>query len=330
MKRILLFSLLASTLLWGCEQDKTNGKSSQNPTAPKAGKETNTSGEIWITVDENYQPIIEEEIQVYKNLYPNAKINALYLPGEEAINRMAASDSFRLAIACRQANQSEEAQIKQQDAKLRTVPIAKDAIALIVNKQNPDSTLTIAQLKDILGGKLTQWKDIQTQSKLGNIAVVFDNSRSGTVQFVRDSLLAGGQLLTTAFSAKNSREVLDYVAKNPNALGVIGVNWVSDHRENKHSGFLKDSRIVRLQSPIECELQGKSFQPYPAIIKLGCYPLIRNMYALNRESGFYLGTGFVSFLCNGDTGQRVILKAGLVPAYAVARYVRFPKEQTVK
>lgn len=321
--RFFFLTILLFTL--ACTQEKKQSTTSKIQTVEN--EETNISGNIYITVDENFEPIIKEEIAVFESLYPKAKIHALYMPGEDAINRMASSDSFRLAIACRNANASEMTQIQKQDASLRPMPIAQDAIAMIVNKANADSTLTIQQMKDIVAGKLTNWKEINPQSTLGNILLVFDNTRSGTVQFLRDSVLTNEKINSKAFTAKNSVEVLDYVGKNAGAIGVIGVNWISDSDDRKYKGFLTNNRIVRLESPKDCGVEGQYLQPYPGIVKLGCYPLIRNMYALNRESGFKLGTAFVSFLCNGTNGQRVILKAGLVPMYAVSRYVRFPAEQ---
>lgn len=324
MKQITFLVMIALFAL-ACNEKKTAATNNEVKSADK--EETNISGNIYITVDENFEPIIKEEIAVFESLYPKAKIHALYLPGEDAINRMASSDSFRLAIACRNANTSEMAQIQKQDASLRPMPIAQDAIAMIVNKANADSTLTIQQMKDIVSGKLTYWKEINPKSTLGNILLVFDNNRSGTVEFLRDSVLKNEKINAKAFTATNSVEVLDYVGKNAGAIGIIGVNWISDSDDRKYKGFLTNNRIVRLESPKDCGAEGQYLQPYPGIVKLGCYPLIRNMYALNRESGFKLGTAFVSFLCNGTNGQRIILKAGLVPMYAVSRYVRFPTEQ---
>lgn len=321
MKKNHLFILITIFVLgiWGCKKTSSNDSTSTQETA--------TSGEIYITVDENFKPIIEAEIDTYQQLYPKAKIHALYLPGEEAIRRMVNSDSFRMAIAARNLSPQEEAIIKKQNTTNRPSCLAIDAIALITNKSNPDSMISIQQMKDIMTGKITEWKQINPASKLGTIMLVFDNEKSGTVQFLRDSVLDGQNIYNKAFSAKDSPDLLEYTAKNPAALGVIGVNWVSDHDDEKAVGFLANNRVLNVESPIECKYIGKHFQPYPGVIKLGCYPLIRHMYSLNREPGFRLGTGFIAFLSNGQTGQRIILKAGLVPMFAVARVVRFPEKK---
>lgn len=331
MKRLLLVILGIGLILPSCNKpQKAKTHTEQTKTDTTANAETNIAGNIYIAVDENYEPIIKEEIAVFEHLYPEAKIQALYMPGEDAINRMANSDSFRLAIACRNVNITEKQQVEAQNTTLRPMPIAQDAIAMIVNKANPDSTLTIQQMKDIVTGKIKTWKEINPKTSLGDVMLVFDNNRSGTVEFFRDSVLKNEKINPKAFSAKNSKDVLDYVGKTPGAIGIIGVNWISDSDDKRFTGFLTNNRIVRLESPRDCEEEGKYFQPYPAIIKLRCYPLCRNVYALNREPGFKLGTAFVNFLCSGLNGQRVILKAGLIPVYPVTRQLRFPAEQKVR
>jgi phosphate transport system substrate-binding protein len=61
-------------------------------------------------------------------------------------------------------------------------------------------------------------------------------------------------------------------------------------------------------------------QPYQGYLADKSYPFRRDVYIINRELGTRLATGFSSFVA-GDKGQRIVLKAGLVPAYGVIRLV---------
>lgn len=295
-------------------------------TASKDGKkaESATSGEIYITVDENFKLIMEEEIEVFHHLYPDAKVHAVYLPGEEAIRTMMRSDSFRLAITTRNLTNEETKYITSQNTKIMVKPLAQDAIAMVINAANMDSSLTFQQAKDIFTGKIIKWSEINPKSTLGDITLVFDHEKSSTVQYIRDSILKGEKVTSKGFSAKSNPKVLEYVQQSPNAVGIIGVNWISDHDDDRSVGFLKGIRSMRLQVTENCKMMGKWYQPYQSVVKMNCYPLQRYMYAVNRESGFKLGTGFVAFLCNGENGQRIILKAGMVPYYVVSRNVQLP------
>ncbi len=314
MKGVFLITV-SIFLLWACNPPTTGNQQS-------GSTESSTSGEIYIAVDENFRPVIDSEINVFHHLYPKAKIHPVYLPGEDAIKRMIGSDTFRLAIVTRNLSKEEEDFVKTQNTSNRPMPIAQDAIAVIAHKDNPDSVLTTEQYRGILTGKITSWKQINPTSKLGAILLVYDDKRSGTVTFIKDSILKGEKLYEKAYTANGSSNVLDYVAKTPEAIGILGVNWVSDSDDKQAVGFLRNIKVIGLESPSDCKWTSKYIKPYQGLIKGKCYPISRHLYSLNREPGFGLGTGFVSFLCNGENGQRVILKAGLVPYYAVTRNIR--------
>jgi hypothetical protein len=107
--------------------------------------------------------------------------------------------------------------------------IAFDALAFIINPANPDSVFTVDQMRDLLTGKYAKWNQLNPKSKLGAVQVVFDNPLSGTLRYVKDSIIGNGMPLTTAASAvKTNAEVINYVKQNKNAIGIIAANWISD------------------------------------------------------------------------------------------------------
>ena len=62
------------------------------------------------------------------------------------------------------------------------------------------------------------------------------------------------------------------------------------------------------------------YQPYQAYIAQKLYPLTRNVIIISREARSGLGSGFLTYVAS-DKGQRVVLKAGLVPATMPVRIV---------
>lgn len=54
------------------------------------------------------------------------------------------------------------------------------------------------------------------------------------------------------------------------------------------------------------------FQPFQAHVAQGYYPLPRKITILSREARKGLGSGFIAFFAS-QPGQRIVLKAGLVP-----------------
>lgn len=324
MKRITLF-LLAASMIWiACN------KQAENSTAKGLAEgETNTKGNITIAVDESFRPIIEEEIEIFESFYTEAKINALYLPNEQAIDSMIASSDVRLAISSRKLTSAENKQLTNQQASGRTFKIATDALSLIVHKKNPDSILTVSQLQGILSGDITSWKQINPASSLDTIVLVFDNPQSATVRYFQDKLLDGENIEAKAYSANSNPEVINFVKDRKDALGIIGVSWITDNNGRSALGFKQPITVVGFRKDKPCNLQGNMYsiaQPYQALIKTACYPLIREIFVINREPSFGLGTGFVSHLTS-EQGQRIILKAGLVPDKVQHRVVEFPEKE---
>jgi phosphate transport system substrate-binding protein len=64
----------------------------------------------------------------------------------------------------------------------------------------------------------------------------------------------------------------------------------------------------------------EAYQPYQAYVAQNLYPLIREVVIVSREARTGLGSGFFTYVAN-DKGQRVVLKAGLVPATMPVRIV---------
>ena len=288
---------------------------------PETSRDTSTTGTISISVDETFQPIIESQVSTFEGIYKYANINDHYKT-EGAVFNDLLDDSTRIAIVSRKLTANEKAVFDQRKLTPRYTKIAIDAVALIVNSKNQDTLLTMNQVRDIFTGKIANWSQINSASKLKDIAIVFDNNNSSTARYMRDTLMAG-QPLPAGTSASNSHAALiDYVAKNENAIGVIGVNWISDRDDTTSLNFLGKIKVVGLSSEENPITTDSYYQPYQAYIAQGEYPLRRFLYIISTEGRAGLGTGFASYVAS-DKGQRIILKSGLVPATMPVRIVGF-------
>ncbi|MFD2248577.1 PstS family phosphate ABC transporter substrate-binding protein [Pontibacter ruber] len=283
--------------------------------------DTPTSGNIKISVDESFQPIIDTQLSTFHSLYKYATIKAAYKPEGEVIKELL-NDSIRIAILSRDLTPDEKAVFEKKKLIPRVTKIAIDAVALVVNNQNPDTLLTVDQLKAIFSGKVNSWSALNPKNNLKDITVVFDNNNSSTARFIRDSVLVNQPVKPGTYATNSHTELIDYVAKNEKALGVIGVNWVSDFDDTTAVGFLKKVKVVGISTETDPETTESYYQPYQAYIAQGTYPLRRYLYIINTEGRAGLGTGFASFVA-GDKGQRIILKSGLVPATMPIRVVGF-------
>jgi phosphate transport system substrate-binding protein len=118
---------------------------------------------------------------------------------------------------------------------------------------------------------------------------------------------------------KTNLEVIDFVSKNPNAIGVIGVNWLGNHKDTTNLSFKNEVRVMSVSNE-EQATAANSYKPYQAYLFYGYYPLTRNVFVLLNDPRSSLPSGLTNFLTS-DKGQRIILKSGLVPATQPVRIV---------
>ena len=270
--------------------------------------DTPTSGSIKIAVDESLKPLIDAEIKAFEGIYRQASISPLYVSEAEAV-KLLTDDSVRLAIITRKLTPEEKQQIAGQKVSTHDSKVAREGVALIVNRSNPDTLWSMADVKHTLSGGEPDRK------------IVFDNRNSGIVRYVRDSVLHIGTMPGNSYAVESNEGVLDYVMKDPDAVGLIGASWISDRDDSVANRFLASIKVVAIENDGEHEY----YQPYQAYIAQKLYPLTRDVIINSREARSGLGTGFTSFVA-GDKGQRIVLKAGLVPMTMPVRIVEISKE----
>lgn len=289
----------------------------------KATKESTTNGIVKIAVDDSYQLLADAELYTFHSIYKDVKVTPTYA-SEDSILHLFLNDSVKVILTSRELTANEKEYLKSKLIYPRTTKIAHDAIAFIVNKSNRDSLIRYDAIKDIFTGKTSKWKGINPKSNQNDIEVVFDNPGSSNVRFIMKKFQLSGSLPGYCHSATRSSEVIDYVEKHPDALGIISVNWISDPADSVSHAFLKKVKVV-LVSP-EYNSDGNDFYPpHPGYIANRDYPFIRDVYAINQETFSGTGTGFTSFVA-GDKGQRIVLRMGMVPATMPVRLVEIKRE----
>lgn len=307
-KQFWLIGICALSVLVACNRKPKDGQT-----------DTYTSGVIEIAADESFRPIIQEEIDVFEGLFPLAGIVPRYTTEVDAINLLL-KDSVRLAIATRTLTSEEMSSFHSRKFYPREIKLATDGLALIVNRQNPDSLISMRDIRRILTGEVESWKEVYPQSRMNNIFVVFDNQNSSTVRFATDSICGGKPLSATKVKAlQTNQQVIDYVAKTPDAIGVIGVNWLGNRSDTTNLSFRDEIRVMSVSAE-DVATSENSYKPYQAYLYYGDYPLARPIYILLNDPRNALPWGFASFLTS-DRGQRIILKSGLVPATQPVRVV---------
>ena len=273
--------------------------------------DTPTSGTIKFASDESFSPIIEELLQTYQFRYPQTHLLPIYTDDNTGM-KLILNQKVNLFFTSHALTKGEDAILRGKGPIPEVFPIGYDGIAFIVNRANNDSCMTVNDVKKILSGQIANWKQLNPKNNQGNIEVVFDNKASATLHYVVDSILGGKNIKSANIvAASNSKSVVDYVHKTPNAIGVIGSNWLNDHRDSTNTTFNKNITVVGLSKATIAQ-PGNSWQPYQAYLLDGRYPFVRTIYAIVADPHKALPWAFANFVTN-PIGQKIIFKAGLLP-----------------
>ncbi len=206
-----------------------------------------------------------------------------------------------LANASRKIKSEEIANAEANGIKPVEFIIARDAIAVIVNPQNPIEKLTLQQISDIYSGKINNWSVLGGEDR--PIVRLSRETNSGThVYFLEEVLRLGDSENKTLFSTDtlllpSSEGIGAEIRENPNAIGYDGLGYVTD-----------DMKVVAVAAA-----EG---QPYikPAIetVNDDTYPIARDLYIYTAGEPAGAVKEYLDWILSVDA-QKIVQSLGFVP-----------------
>ena len=285
---ILIWGLIFVLFFQNCNQ------------APKKESVTRfTNPDAKFVVDESFRPIVDEELYIFRALYPSFHPTVLYKTENDGINLLL-DDSVRLAVIARGLTAEENKILSSHNLKPIIDRFAIDAVSLIVNEASNDTNIKVSEIKKMLNGNAKQDKNI-----------VFDNPSSGLVYYLKKFSGNNDFKQKNIYALKSNKEVIKYVSEHVNAIGITDFSWLNDP-DKDYADAVQKVKIMSVCDDGSKEFSGQYFSPSQNTLALKQYPLTRNLYMYNFTGNFGLGMEFASFLIS-DRGQRIILKSGLLP-----------------
>jgi phosphate transport system substrate-binding protein len=294
-------------------------------------KSTSTSGSMTMLCDDSFQNILEEEISVFEYIYQKSHILSRYVSQKECLDSLFEGDVKTIVIG-RDLTANEMNGLKKKHHSLRSMKIAVDAVALIVNPENTVDYLSMNEIGSILSGEIENWADVTPGAPNVPIEVVFDREGSGLASYMRDSLLDGRSFGRHVYATGSVEGVLERVKAKKGAIGVIGVSWltkdltmggrsaeeiVSDLKADSLavSGVEINDRMDKSGVKVLGVMRYKAvpYKPYQQNIYDGSYPLTRPIYMVTYASPSSLAGSFYTYVTGVD-GQKLIMKTGILPA----------------
>jgi phosphate transport system substrate-binding protein len=265
----------------------------------KQFEDTPVKGEIVLDVDDSFNMLVEAEKTAFQNLNHSAKLTLVTKPENEAVADLL-NDKVRGIVVTRDLTEQEKAVFTRDKITYRSFRFAADGIALITNKSNHDTLWTLDDVKNTLLGVTGK-----------SVELVVDKNNSSNLKFIVDQLKIDAQAGLKVREVGSNKKVIEYVQGHPNAVGIIGSNWISDGDNPASLGFIRSVNVISLAVSNGAK-KSEYYQPFGYHIALKNYPLRREAKMIIKEAHLGLGTGFVNYVC-GDMGQLIVLKAGLIP-----------------
>lgn len=290
MKTTLLFFALAFVMVsCGFNDDITK-------------KDSPTTGKISLFYDEGITLHINNQINTFKTTYTYADIT-LKCTNEKLAVEALFNDSAKVIAISRTLSKEELDKFKQKNISVNTSVVAQDAIAIIVNKNFPDSLISLEKLKALLSGN----DSLYVKNK--HIKVIFDNQNSGSARQLKDSLLGSNVSFGKNCSASETTpQLVKAISETTLSIGVCDYAWFSDKDDLNTKEFLKTVKILAVSKSDN----QTAYMPDQSNIATFDYPLLRNICIIRRSSEFTLGKGIETFIA-GPIGQLMFLKQGLPP-----------------
>jgi phosphate transport system substrate-binding protein len=180
--------------------------------------------------------------------------------------------------------------------------IARDAIAVIVNPENPVSQLTLKQISDIYSGKISNWSEVGGEDR--PIVRLSRETNSGThVYFLETVIRLGNSEDKTLFSMDtlllpSSEGIVAEVRQNPNAIGYDGLGYVP-----------KDLKMIAIAK----EEGGAYVLPSIPTVNDKTYPIARDLYMYTDGEPTGVIKEYLDWIL-GSEAQQIVADLGFVPA----------------
>jgi phosphate transport system substrate-binding protein len=292
MKKVVyLVWVILLIILPSCDQ--TNIPNSTGSKSPSISTIVNTGSDTLVNLALAWA-------EKYQSLYPNVQIS---VTGGGSGTGIAAliNKTIDIANASRQIKPGEIEQAEENGVEPVEQVVAKDAIAIIVNPQNPVDHLTLQQLSDIYSGIVNNWKDVGGEDRV--IVRLSRETNSGThVYFLENVVRLGDPNNKTLFSTDtlllpSSEGITAETKDNPNAIGYDGLGYVT-----------QDVKVIAVGN----NPNGPFIIPSADTVNNGQYPIARDLYMYTSGHPIGAVAEYLDWIMTSEA-QKIVSQLGFVP-----------------
>ena len=209
-----------------------------------------------------------------------------------------------IANASRAIKDTEKIKAQQAGYYPEEFRVAIDNLAIVVNKDNPVTMLSLKQIMGIYTGKINNWSEVGGSSQ--PILRYCRESSSGTYQFFKENILKNQDYAADCQTMPGTSAITNAVSKDPNAIGFGGVGYFVGQSSLKIISIKKDDKSEAI-SPLTAD--GKV--DYEAAWSKR-YPIWRYLYMYTGVKPKGEIKAYLDWIRSAE-GQQVVEKEGFIP-----------------
>jgi phosphate transport system substrate-binding protein len=235
------------------------------------------------------EPFAERLAELYMVAHPDREVS-VQGGGSSAGVRAIQNRICQIGMSSRELHDDERG--------ITELPIALDAIALIVHRDNPVRGLSLEQARAVFSGRVRNWRELGGPDR--RITVITREEGSGTRASFEEKVMTprapkGAKPAAQPFAADalvqdSNGAVREIVATDPDAIGYISLGLV-------------DERVVALAV--------NRVAPTEAAVHSGRYPVVRRFLFLTSGETDSATDAFVAYVL-GPEGQQALAEEGLI------------------
>ena len=291
MRKISTCIILALVvILSGCQSNPVENNGNSSPTGYIENKGSDTIVNLALAWAEKYRTV-----------QPNVNISVTGGGSGTGLTALI-NGTVDIANASRQIKTEELEEAKKNGLDPQEFVIARDAIAVIVNPQNPVDHLTLAQLAAIYRGEINNWKEVGGEDRV--IVRLSRETNSGThVYFLESVVRMGSKEDKTIFSRDtlllpSSEGIISEVRDNPNAIGYDGLGYITP-----------EVKMLGISAP---ETPEAFVIPSVETVTNNTYLISRNLYMYTQNVPTGVIKAYLEWLFTAEA-QAIVRELGFIP-----------------
>lgn len=300
--RVLVLLLVIAFLSESCGDISFNGSANDVPTA----------GQVKIGFEPGDSFLVSQWLYIFHSQYPKASVTPVFKE-KEVLVALLLKDSLQGIFIHDTFSKSEQNWLSdKKNATVNEIFIGKTAPVFIASKESDLKEVNLFN------------KELWANKGISRIIVRsrMCSEEQAIHKFVR-SLCADSQefkqhpyVQLRRESLSSDKEIVEYVSKHRDAVGVISLNTVADKRDSLSVALQRMVRILPVQND-----KGHYRLPFQSQLSAKQYPIVQPITSYETQGYSGLVKGFVIY-ANSQSGQALLQKSGLIPANYQGRKIQ--------